>query len=302
MPEWYIATICRSTGKYDHGRYFIIPHNETWDLFSLNYKKVRCKVRRILNEQGKLVVTISEEVVLECKTIKTYTSEVPSLSATTWEVEIKALLFPPEFVKKYGFRFRYYIDLILIAVVSENSNQVDDEIFPKRIVKGNIALTTVSGIESRPRMMENLIEFSLKDEFYTNLIEEINTAYAYSLYRSTHILLRILFENLILQLLRIKFSNQKELYLSKNGKILRFSDLVDNVKTHKADFIPYGGQAFDEVFFSFIDNFRESSNLSTHILEVYLDKDKIEKDQGKMNFYIKLLSRITDEIKTVQMK
>lgn len=236
---------------------------------------------------------------MEGRLLKTNTTESKSLGPTTWEVETPALVFPSDFVKRIGLRSGYYIDLILIAHVETNTpHKIIEEIFPMRIVKGQIRISSDKGKETELRLTENLIEQSMNNEFYRSLVSEINTAYAYDLFRATHVLLRTLFENLIFKLLKTKFQSKSDMYLKKNGLPLDFSRLIENFKNNKEEFVPHGGKVFDEEFFSFLDKFREKANASTHILEAYLSKDQLNQDKNKMNHYIKVINAIIEDVKT----
>lgn len=289
MPEWNIQRI----EKFDsnkvspiHGMYHVRSHDETFGLFVLNNKKIRCSVARELNYDGRTIATIGEEAI--------FTGQQISYYEGTHSVNFNTLVIPDSFSKTFGIRQGNFLDFTIISLVKGNEFE---EVFPKKRANGIIAINPSNErMIPSSRISDSLLEFSIKDEFFNNLIQEINDTYAYGLYRSTHVLLRTLFENLIIKLLKEKFrSDKKELYLTKNNNYLDFSKLIDNFKANKHDFAPHA-KSFDDEFFEFLDKFREKANASAHILEVYLDKDSFDKFKGKMNQYIKIIDYVTSEI------
>ncbi|MGI0021653.1 MAG: hypothetical protein ACRD9Q_02215 [Nitrososphaeraceae archaeon] len=293
MPEWNIQRI----EKFDssrvtsiEGMYYLHPHDETFDLFVLNDKKIRCSIARELNYDGKVLATIGEDAIFTGKVIDYYEK--------TYHTRFNALVIPDSFSKKFGIRQGNYLDFTIESIVKAN-NEIPEEVFPKKRANGMIAIKPSNErIIPTSRISDTLLEFSIKDEFFNNLIQAINDSYAYELYRATHVLLRTLFENLILRLLRTRFSNdQIDLwYDSEKRKIKDFSLLIKNLKDVKHEF-PLHAKSFDEKFFTFLDTFREKSNANAHTLEVYLNKESLDKEKEYMNYCIKLLNAVIDDSK-----
>ena len=69
MSEWNIQRVSKFTDKYStsysDGKYYIIAHEETWDIFSLDRKKINCRIARILDAGGNTLFTINEELILD---------------------------------------------------------------------------------------------------------------------------------------------------------------------------------------------------------------------------------------------
>lgn len=294
MPEWYIQRI-QIFPRHNNtpsltGKYYVEVFPQTWELFKMDGKLAKNKISRLLNLEGKAMITFGEDIVFECHDVG-YSFSYKNIH----DYYVNAMIIPDEFVKSYGIREGDYLDFTLQSVY-DPSDKKTQEIFPKRLVTGTV-LIQPSGDRIIPlsRMTDIFVEQSLKEEFFVKLIQEINDAYSYELYRSTHILLRTLFENLVFKLLKKKFPQDDSVYLTKKGYALEFSKLIDNLKEKRHEFTLYA-KLLDDDFFSFLDEFREKANASTHILEVYLDKPKIDKDKNKINHYIKILDHITTEI------
>lgn len=289
MPEWNIQRIEKFDSRKvvpTHGMYHVRSHDETFGLFVLNNKKIHCSVARELNYDGRTIATIGEDAI--------FTGQQISYYEGTYHISFNTLVIPDSLSKKFGIREGNYLDFTIISVLKGTEFE---EVFQKKRANGIIAINPSNErMIPSSRISDSLLEFSIKDEFFNNLIQEINDTYAYGLYRSTHVLLRTLFENLIIKLLKTKFhDDKKELYSNKNGYYLDFSKLIDNFKNNKYEFVTYA-KSFDDEFFNFLDKFREKANASAHILQVYLGKESLEKDKEKMNQYIKIIDAITSEI------
>ena len=119
------------------------------------------------------------------------------------------------------------------------------------------------------------------------------------MYQSTTILLRKLFENLLIDLLRTKYGSQKVefFYNTEQNRFLEFYQLIKKIKKQRADFAPYTSGLNDD-FFNFINKFRENTNSNAHSLESFIEKEEIEKDKSKINHCIKIIKNTIDVIKS----
>lgn len=89
--------------------------------------------------------------------------------------------------------------------------------------------------------LSNLIDIDFNDIFYNELRDEINVAYKMRLFTSVMLLSRKLFENHIIEILRIKYppnvSSYLEFYFIKNeGRFQNFTTLLKNIEDRKGDF------------------------------------------------------------------
>jgi len=135
--------------------------------------------------------------------------------------------------------------------------------------------------DQNARKFENFISISGLDNFYQNLIKEINLTYNNETYTSTLILCRKLIENLLIDLLRKKFgSDTKEkveiYYNTKDGRFHDFTYLVKNFEERKDDFLV--DKELVEEFVRLVKPFRKGANSKTHsiIHFVYNKEDLIQ--------------------------
>jgi len=92
-----------------------------------------------------------------------------------------------------------------------------------------------------PKKIIIFIDYLTEDFFRKEHIKEINKAYTHQCYTATYILCRKVIENMLIDILRTKFSEKskenKELYFDTSKK--RFKDfgvILDNLKSKKDDF------------------------------------------------------------------
>lgn len=135
----------------------------------------------------------------------------------------------------------------------------------------------------------------LPDDFYKKLIEEINLAYKYQLPIALSVLIRKLFENLIIDILRKKYgTSDLVLYYDKSSRRFQeFSALLKNFDAKKSDF-HYISTQLDSKLISDINNFRETGNSGAHSLDASLTLETFKKD--KINYLARLLLRLLQNI------
>lgn len=118
------------------------------------------------------------------------------------------------------------------------------------------------------------------------------------------VLVRKLFENLIIDLLRQKYGERppdKELYYSMNEKRFHsFSTLIHNLETHVDDFKTHNvGFQWDKSkndFFTFLRGIKERGDACAHSIELIHDPHEISTLKPLMNKYSDLIVRLIKRI------
>lgn len=138
---------------------------------------------------------------------------------------------------------------------------------------------------------------SVPDEFYKKLIDEINILYGNDRYIPVCLLLRKLFENLIIDILRKKYGMTQIILFYNPSKSMfqSFSTLLDNLKTKIDDFKPIE-PSFDQEIIKRIDYYRERGNSSAHSISADITKKDIDDKKDEINYLIMLLIRILNNI------
>jgi len=303
MPEWtvqkikWLQNLYGSERNYE-GRHFIICNPELWNDFDLQYKTVVARLNSILDQSGNIIATVSEDILLETKKMNLLGDVIDEFPIDiTYTTNV--LMFSKDFGKEYGIRKGEYVNLILTGISGSSSNvEIKELIYPKRFITGKIEIQPSGGKPNPIGITEPLLEQSLEGDFYKELIQEINIAYSYQMYRSTIVLLRKLLENLLIDLLRTRYGmkNAEFFYNTEQKRFLEFYQLIDKLNKSRADFSPFTS-GFDDNFFQFINRFRENANSNAHALESFYDKEEIEKDKKKLNHNIKIITNSISAIK-----
>lgn len=148
---------------------------------------------------------------------------------------------------------------------------------------------------------EVLISTKFTNEFYINLVIELNTAYKIRLWTSTMVLLRKLFENLLIDLLRERYRNDPNkvsLYYS-GGQYRSFQNLKDAFKdVNVMNDIGQFEQTIskDKGFIPFLEKIRIHGDRNAHTMEIIHDPEKIGVLKEDINNYSSLLVRLINKI------
>lgn len=118
---------------------------------------------------------------------------------------------------------------------------------------------------------------NVPDDFYKKLIDEINILYDNDRNIAVCLLLRKLFENILIDILRKKYRNSQInlFYNPSKGMFQTFSALLSNLKTKIEDFKSIDPE-FNDGIIKRIDFFREKGNSSAHSISAYITKKDIE--------------------------
>lgn len=135
------------------------------------------------------------------------------------------------------------------------------------------------------------------DFFYKRLISEINGIYASGYAFSLSILIRKLFENLIIDILRRKYRDARiDLYYdTSRGRFHDFSSLLKNLDDNKNDF-KYITSELDANLIRRINKYREIGNSSAHSIDVDLTIEKIGANKVDITYLAQFLLRIFSNI------
>lgn len=290
MPERTIQKVQRydfRQGKFS-GRHFIGISSETWKTFDLKnfFTTVQCEVNSLLDTNEKPVYI---------------GSEIGFLKPRRWR-DLKNryyhLVLMPDLVRSIGIREGLYIDMILTRVHRFGGSI--SEIFPKRLVYGVMEIEPKDTSEQSVFGTQGvLIESTFEDNFFAKHVLEINRAYGFRLYNSTLILLRKLFENLLIELLRAKFGphNIDLFYWQEKGRFHDFAKLVDNLEQNLGTFRPYSS-AFENQIVVFLDKFRERSNSAAHSIDEQPNWDYVESLKKDLNYYCEIFKTVIPKLRS----
>lgn len=129
--------------------------------------------------------------------------------------------------------------------------------------------------------------------FYSELIENINHCYKYGIYDATLVLTRKLLENLLIDILRGQYGNQKiNLFYRPDSKRFQdFNTLISNFEENISDFEHLSGGVNGD-FIDELDAFRQNANAEAHSIETNITESEIERYRKQAQHASQLLFRI----------
>ena len=176
----------------------------------------------------------------------------------------------------------------------------EDSSLPSQMLNcKSLLLGMINGIESidgefRGELIDNIYTTNI---FYYKLISEINCLYERGFVLALWVLIRKLFENLIIDILRKQYGTiSLDLYFDvSKRKFQSFSVLINNFKLNKNDFI-YVTTELDNALINEINEFRETGNSSAHSIDVDLNIDDFTDRKERINYLTQFLFRLLDNI------
>jgi len=209
------------------------------------------------------------------------------------------LRLPEKLVKGFAIDEGMGIELIVHEVVR---GEEVEPVFPDARINGSMDFESKGPSGETLASPELLITTKFDDEFYDQLVFEINMSFRLRLFTATMVLVRKLFEKLIIELLRQKYGMpQIELFYSTaDHGFHSLSTLIRNFRTRIDDFKPYDFFKLDrekESFLNFLWGVKEEGNASAHSIEGLLDPEEINALKPSINKYSDLLVRLIQKVK-----
>lgn len=219
----------------------------------------------------------------------------------------RQVMLPHNLVKDYAIDSTMGLELHVKQVVHKypdangniESTEIE-EVFPENNIEGSkdFEIKGVSG--NTVNNSELLVETQFDDEFFKDLKFEINTGFRLGLYTASIVLIRKLFERLIIEVLRQKYGMlNKELFYVDG--FLNLSELIRNLRDKLDDFKPYDFFKLEREKQSFIDflwKLREEGNAGAHSMP-YLGYNEIVELKPSINKYSDLLIRMYKKVKEI---
>lgn len=282
MPERTIRRI--QFENYPKGYLVIDP--ETWLNYSISGQEgeyVRCLVSQLLDEKGNILCIVNQNLNFKTSFQPYYVGEYRF-----------RMFLPRDFILEYHVKKGMFVDLLLTDVVRPNQSI---PISPKRLSLATMEVTPKDSQGVSIASVGLLISTEFTDEYYSNLAMELNKAYGYGVYTGTLVLLRKLFENLIIDLLSARYGMSGiELFFDKDkGYHLNISALINNLKVKTSDFNMFT-KGFDEDFFKFLENLRGRAGASAHSLDISANPKLFEIWKDSINQYSRLMLYVLQKV------
>ena len=252
--------------------------------------------------RGTVSLLVDENFYVKCVINKDYEFEVYSKGTYGYKSKVfyeRYLRLPEKLVKGFAIDEGMGIELILHEVVR---GEEVEQIFPDARINGSMDFESKGPSGEILASPELLITTKFDDEFYDELVFEINSAFRLRLFTATMVLVRKLFERLIIELLRQKYGMpQIELFYStQDDGFHSLSTLIRNLRTKIDDFKPYDFFKLDrekESFLNFLWDVKEEGNASAHSLGPLLGPEEINALKPSIDKYSDLFVRLIQKVK-----
>ena len=229
---------------------------------------------------------------LQIKKVKKETSQfIGSLSKPMKLSLVRMIFLDPTFEKLKKDNWNYYNDYVrdwpkqLADTLAFSDIRWDRK--KRSLVCGKNRATITLPARSKFVKMKN------KDHFYNVLTGEVNKAYASDMPNAVFVLSRKLIENLLIDLLRLKFKTDTNIYYDKSRK--RFQDLsvlISNLSKRKSLFVV--DERDIEKIVPRLNKLREKSNATAHSITEITKMDEI--NDYDIPELIVILERLKDNI------
>lgn len=270
-----------------------LDDEKTWKLYPLYrgpWPRISGDVSQLLDENGNIKYVINKDFEFDiyCSQVYVEKSEIR---------ETRFMYLPRDLVLGYDIDEGMAIDLLLREVVRGERRE---KIFPEILKIGPMDVAPKDSKGAALPSSDLLVTTKFTDNYYSKLVFEINRAFGYGLYTATLVLVRKLFENLIVDLLRTRYGMKRidVFYWKERHMHHSLSTLISNLRGNVEDFKIYT-DAFDrdKNFFRFLDEIKEKADAGAHSLEILPDPDKNKVWKPSMNKYIELILWVIQRIK-----
>ena len=123
------------------------------------------------------------------------------------------------------------------------------------------------------------------DEFYEDVVREVNLCFNVGSYNSTMVIYRKFLENILIDILRAKYGmeNLSAFYIENESRFRGFSELISEFEERVNDFRPYSSRlqfGGAEELIKEVKRFRGVANPSAHSIDHSITKEKITEHQS----------------------
>lgn len=314
MPYFTRKRIKRLQTHYSSYVLFVdLDDEEIWERYNHFFEPqisffIRGKVGFISDKEDKVVVDVHNTYDFPIRCFKDYDHQIEK-----WVYKNRGLYLPESLTNGFGLRAGMGIEITLNEFIKDTSNLEneptllwDPSTIDKRIL-GDVEWNGYRDFELKGingellNSSEVLVSTKFINEFYIRLVTEINTAYKIRLWTSTMVLLRKLFENLLVDMFREKYSSDpiKKTFFYKNGEYRTFQYMKDALKDKNIlnDFAQFDQTiAKDKDFIPFLEKIRLHGDKNAHTMEIIHDPEKIKELKDDINNYSALLVRLIHRI------
>ena len=192
------------------------------------------------------------------------------------------------------------VQKLIKEVKKEEKEFTSSEISKPAIIPKTKSKRAAKTIHPKKKMIKYLSirEDNLPDDFYSQLLNDINKAYNYEIYTAVLILTRKFLENLIIDILRHKYKmiHIDLFYFEDKGHHHSFTILIQNFETKLNDFKPCIPN-LDKEFIKKIERFKIQANAGAHSIVMDLKKKDLDRNSSDFIYVINVLLKLYAYVK-----
>jgi hypothetical protein len=315
MPYFTRKRIKRLETSYPNNYVLLVDLNddEIWERYNLFFEpqisylfRIKGKVSFISDKEDKVICDARQVYDFSIRCSKDYDRQTEK-----WVYKNYTLYLPESLTNGFGLKAGMGIEITLNEFIKVNVDNEPELFFDiskiNKKILGNVEYNGIRDFDLKGingellSSSEVLVSTKFINEFYLSLVTEINTAYKIRLWTSTMVLLRKLFENLLVDMFREKYSSDpaKTTYYYKNGENRTFQSMKDRLKNKDIlnDFAQHDQTiAKDKNFIPFLEKIIWHGDKNAHTMENIHDPEKIKELKDDINNYSALLVRIIHQI------
>ncbi|MGA8855578.1 MAG: hypothetical protein WB643_00265 [Candidatus Bathyarchaeia archaeon] len=171
------------------------------------------------------------------------------------------------------------------------------------------ALTTLAVIQGKSNALSTKLALTMPaslidvdtfpDDFYRDLVHLINKAYGADVLGAAPILVRKLFENLLVDILRLYYGMRdvKVFFDKEHGKFQDFGILIDNARAKVGDF-DWCNDLMNKETLTQLDKYRERGNASAHSVTMTVRKEDLDGISQEITQITKQLFKLYSLVRT----
>jgi hypothetical protein len=216
-----------------------------------------------------------------------------------YDKEVRTLYLTSDFLTSYPVSEGTPIHVFLNTVVREKET-IKTSIFDE-IERGIMDVEPKNESGELLTFNDSLITVKTNDDYYSSLFLEINHAFIYKVPNATLVMLRKLFENLIVDLLTAMFGLEDVgLYYSvENHRHLSLNQLMPNLrkKFKELTILDEGLYREEDDFFRLLDEIKQYGDASAHVLSLEKNMDRISRLKPRINKHSRQIIQLTNKIR-----
>lgn len=256
---------------------------------------IHIAVRLLVDEENRLKCYINKEYKFRVKSVGHY-------DGTGYCNYYRWIILPNDLVNDFGIDEDNGLELVFKKI---EISGVISRIFSERMEYGSMDFEPQLESGDNINGHELFLNTVFSEEFYRDLTSEINNAFRVRLFTATLVLVRKLFEKLIIDLFREEYGKTKlDLFFDKDyNSFHSFHVLIKNLEKTMDDFIVYDyfkSKQEQKDLLKFLRKIKDEGNAAAHSKIFSMPPEKIVDFKPQINKYGSLFDQLVQKVKATK--